>query len=192
MYLLEETYEVLDAVERGSRDELRSELGDLLFQVLFLARLAEEKGAFDLVDVMNGITEKMIRRHPHVFGSASLDTPEEVAESWARIKQRERGGKGGAGGLGDIPDGLPALLRAHRLARRAAAGGAVEPRGSREEVERDLERLKIALETEDRDGLEEGIGAMLFDLAALAGRCGLNAEDLLRKANRRFAGQGGA
>lgn len=188
MYLLEEAYEVLDAVERGSREELCGELGDLLFQVLFLARLAEEEGAFDLVDVMEGITEKMIRRHPHVFGSVSLETPEEVAESWARIKREEKGGRKGADGPGDVPDGLPALLRAHRLTQRAAAAeGAEDPRASRADIERDLEALNHALEREDRDDLEERLGAMLFDLAGLAGRCGLNAEDLLRRTNRRFA-----
>jgi len=188
MYLLEEAYEVLDAVERGSRDELCGELGDLLFQVLFLARLAEEKGAFDLVDVMKGITEKMIRRHPHVYGSAALDTPEEVAESWARIKREEKGGEEGAGDPGGVPDGLPALLRAHRLTQRAAAAkGAEDPRAGRADIERDFERLKTALKGEDRHDLEERIGAMLFDLAGLAGRCGLNAEDLLRRTNRRFA-----
>ncbi len=184
MHLLEEAYEVLDAVERGSREELCGELGDLLFQVLFLAQLAEEEGAFDLVDVMDGITEKMIRRHPHVFGSASLETPEEVAESWARIKREEKG----AGGPGDVPHGLPALLRAHRLTRRAAAAeGAEDPRGSRADIERDLEALNHALERGDRGDLEERIGEMLFDLAGFAGRCGLNAEDLLRRTNRRFA-----
>ncbi|MCF8061498.1 MAG: nucleoside triphosphate pyrophosphohydrolase [Deltaproteobacteria bacterium] len=193
MYLLEEAYEVLDAVERGSSEELCGELGDLLFQILFLARLSEEKGAFDLVDVMDRITGKMIRRHPHVFGSASLDTPDEVAESWARIKREEKGEEEAGAGLGDIPDGLPALLRAHRLIQRAAAAeGAGVPREGRRDIEQGFERLKSALEREDRDGLEERIGEMLFSLAGLAGRCGLNAEDVLRKANRRFAERAGS
>ena len=92
MYLLEEAYEVLDAVEKGSAEDVRKELGDLLFQILFLARLAEERGEYDFADVMEGIRDKMIKRHPHVFGDKELETPEEVAENWARIKEAESGG----------------------------------------------------------------------------------------------------
>lgn len=190
MYLLEETYEVLDAVERRVWPEICGELGDLLFQILFLARLAEEKKAFDLVDVMEGITLKMIRRHPHVFGSVRADTPEEVAENWARIKREENCGvEARAGGLCAVPDGMPALLRAHRLNQRAAAAGdaAGDPRGDLNDVEKDLELLKAALDAADQDKLAEGFGALLFDLAGLAGRYGLNAEDALRRANRSFA-----
>jgi len=190
MYLLEETYEVLDAVERRVWPEICGELGDLLFQILFLARLAEEKKAFDLVDVMEGITLKMIRRHPHVFGSVRADTPEEVAENWARIKREENCGvKARAGGLCAVPDGMPALLRAHRLNQRAAAAEDVagDPRGDLNDVQKDLEQLKAALDEADKDKLAERFGALLFDLAGLAGRYGLNAEDALRRANRRFA-----
>ena len=190
MYLLEETYEVLDAVERRVWPEICGELGDLLFQILFLARLAEEKKAFDLVDVMEGITLKMIRRHPHVFGSVRADTPEEVAENWARIKREENCGvKARAGGLCAVPDGMPALLRAHRLNQRAAAAEDVagDPRGDLNDVQKDLEQLKAALDEADKDKLAERFGALLFDLAGLAGRYGLNAEDALRRANRHFA-----
>lgn len=194
MYLLEEAYEVLDAVERGTRRELCGELGDLLFQILFLARLAEEKGSFDLVDVMEGIRKKMIRRHPHVFGSERAETPEAVAENWARIKREERGGdQTPAADLSTVPEGLPALLRAHRLTQRAAAASAAQgedPRGDPSDIERDVECLKRALDGEDRAALESSLGRLLFDLAGLAGRYGLNAEDTLRKANLRFVSRG--
>ncbi|MFO7785859.1 MAG: nucleoside triphosphate pyrophosphohydrolase [Thermodesulfobacteriota bacterium] len=190
MYLLEETYEVVDAVEKGVWPEICGELGDLLFQIVFLARLAEEKKAFDLVGVVEGITEKMIRRHPHVFGSVRADTPEEVAENWAKIKREEnRGDKAGANDLCAVPDGLPALLRAHRLNQKAAVAVDVagDPRGDLDDIEKDLEYLKAALIAADRDALEERLGALFFDLAGLAGRYGSNAEDVLRKTNRRFA-----
>lgn len=189
MYLLEEAYEVLDAVERGTPAEVCGELGDLLFQILFLARLGEEAGAFDLVDVMEGITEKMVRRHPHVFGSERVETAEKVAENWARIKQEERGkDPSTAPDLSSVPKGLPALLRAHRLTQRAASSGHrdEDPRGGPADVEQDVEALKRALEDGDRDTLERRMGTLLFHLAGLAGRYGLNAEDSLRKANLRF------
>lgn len=190
MYLLEEAYEVLDAVERGLWDEICAELGDLLFQIVFLARLAEEKRAFDLADIVEGVTEKMIRRHPHVFGSAQAETPEEVAENWAIIKREEKcGDKTGGNDLSAVPDGLPALLRAHRLHRRAATASKPDgsPRDHLNHIENDLEHLKAALVAADREVLEERLGDMLFDLAGLAGHHGSNAEDVLRKANRHFA-----
>ncbi len=190
MYLLEEAYEVVDAVERGVWPEICGELGDLLFQIIFLARLAEEKKEFDLVDVMEGIIEKMIRRHPHVFGSVRADTVEEVAENWAKIKRDENcGDKAGANALCAVPDGLPALLRAHRLNQKAAAAAdrGEDPRGDLSDIERDLEEFKAAFYTSDPEAMEETLGAILFDLAGLAGRYGSNAEDALRKANRRFA-----
>lgn len=189
MYLLEEAYEVADAVERGVWPEICGELGDLLFQIVFLARLAEEKKAFDLVDVIEGIIEKMIRRHPHVFGSAHADTAEQVAQNWAKIKREENcGDKARANCLRAVPEGLPALLRAHRLNQKAAAADMVEDRrGDLSDIERDLEELKAALFIADPDAMEETLGVILFDLAGLASRYGSNAEDVLRKANRRFA-----
>ncbi len=189
MYLLEEAYEVLEAVETGSWEDLCGELGDLLFQILFLARIAEEKGAFDLVNVLERITEKMIHRHPHVFGSVQAETPEQVAANWAKIKQEEKGvDKGVSSALETVPSGLPALLRAHRLSRRAAraAGEGLEaPKADWTEVEQGIERFRKALEA-DGDARERRLGDLLFALVGLAGRHGLNAEDALRKANQRF------
>jgi len=189
MYLLEESYEVVDAVERGTPEDLCGELGDLLFQILFLARLAEEKGRFDLADVVEGITRKMIHRHPHVFGSMNLDTPEEVAANWAKIKREEKGNS--TPGLSDfdsVPANLPALLRAHRLTQRAAKAlpGDEDPRGDAETVSADMEALRTALASGDDELAERRLGDVLFGLAGLAGRRGLNAEDLLRRTNRRF------
>jgi MazG family protein len=188
MYVLEEAYEVVDAVEKGAGPEICSELGDLLFQIVFLARLAEEKGAFDLVDVVEGVIVKMVRRHPHVFGSVRLETSEEVARNWALIKREEKGDKdSSAGTLCAVPDGLPALLRAHRLNRKAADAELPGcPRGNLSEIEKGLQHLESALAEGDQGQLEDSLGTLLFDMAGLAGQHGLNAEDLLRKANRRF------
>lgn len=189
MYLLEEAHEVVEAVESEDWSELCGELGDLLFQIVFLSKLAEEKGAFSLKDVVEGITEKMVRRHPHVFGSARADTPEEVSENWQRIKQKERGGdKAHAGGLSPVPEGLPSLLRAHRLNRRAMEerGVSGDPDGKLCDIENGLKLLKATLGERNREDLRERIGWLLFDVAGFACRCGLNAEDILRITNRRF------
>jgi len=189
MYLLEEAYEVLDAVEQGTPADLCGELGDLLFQILFLAHLAEEKGEFDLTDVVEGITNKMIRRHPHVFGTTRLETSEEVVSHWAKIKREEkRNGDGTSSGLDTVPAGLPSLLRAHRLTQRAASArpGVKDPRCDQETLDAHMAELRQALKAGDQVLVDRWLGDLLFDLAGLAGRQGLNAEDLLRRANGRF------
>ncbi|MBL6978842.1 MAG: MazG family protein, partial [Desulfobacteraceae bacterium] len=121
IYLLEEAYEVLDALEGVSPREVCSELGDLLFQILFLAQLASERGEFDFNEVVEGITEKMTRRHPHVFGDTRVDGAEDVASNWVKIKRKETGRpKSTSFLLQSVPSDLPALLRAHRLSERAS------------------------------------------------------------------------
>jgi MazG family protein len=190
MYLLEEAYEVVDAVENGSLDDLCGELGDLLFQILFLARLGEEKGSFDFVDVMEGITSKMIHRHPHVFGTKNVESAEEVADNWARLKRRETGRDGSLSfELRSVPSNLPALLRAQRLSQRAARASTnkldVKP-PTWKDAEGEVKGVRECLENEEAENAEEMLAKLLFDLAWLAGQNGWNAEDLLRKANRRF------
>ncbi|RLB40983.1 MAG: nucleoside triphosphate pyrophosphohydrolase [Deltaproteobacteria bacterium] len=190
MYLLEEAYEVLDAVEAGDMEEVCAELGDLLFQVIFLAYLAEEKGHFTSLDVLERIREKMVRRHPHVFGRARVRTPEEVADNWAQIKKSEKGDSAApASSLGDIPVNLPALLRAHRLWERASK--AFRGRGpvadeTRERVRESFASLEEALEAGDKDGAAEATGILLFRLAGLSRNLGFNAEHLLRSENAAF------
>ncbi|MBN2125948.1 MAG: nucleoside triphosphate pyrophosphohydrolase [Deltaproteobacteria bacterium] len=190
MYLLEETYEVLDAVERGCPEEVCDELGDLLFQVLFLVRLAGEREEFDLVSVLERITAKMVRRHPHVFGQTRVSGPEEVAENWAKIKEREQELQGRTPGvLERIPENLPALLRAHRLSERASRTAPEGPdrRDLWDRVGRELVRLREASLDGNRERGEEVLGDLLFHLTDLSRRMGFNAEDVLRAANRRFA-----
>ncbi|MFZ7111953.1 MAG: nucleoside triphosphate pyrophosphohydrolase [Desulfatiglandales bacterium] len=189
MYLLEEAYEALEAVERGIPEAVCGELGDLLFQIIFLARLAEEKGAFDLVKVICDITEKMIRRHPHVFGRVTVNSAEEVAENWAKIKKVEKGASSGISSqLRDVPTGLPALLQAHRLSERASKAGWQEPKGRVlwEMLKLGLEDLEQAVTEGRQDHAAEEMGRLLFHLVNMARQQGQNAEDLLRKINLKF------
>jgi tetrapyrrole methylase family protein/MazG family protein/ATP diphosphatase len=183
-YLLEEAYEVLEAVERASAMDVCQELGDLLFQIIFLARLAEERGDFDLTDVMEGIAEKMIRRHPHVFGDAHVEGAEEVATNWEKIKRSEKGHEPLA--LKSIPAALPALLRCHRITERALKAGLPVP-GAEEalsRIEQALEALKDCKGEAARG--EEALGELLFSAASLSRSMGFNAEHLLRIKNDSF------
>jgi MazG family protein len=189
MYLLEESYEVMDAVERGTPEEVSMELGDLLFHIIFLVKLAEERGEFDLVEVIEKITEKMITRHPHVFGTVDVKGPEEVAQNWERIKKTENGSqKSFSSLLQSIPEGLPALLRAHRLTERASKRNLdwlrVEAVGKR--VEKGWGELRKAIIEEDEEPTGEEVGDLLFGLVSLIRHWGLNAEHLLRNANSTF------
>lgn len=189
MYLLEEAYEVLDALESGTPEEVCGELGDLLFQIIFLARLAEERGEFDLLEVIQHITGKMRHRHPHVFDSLEINSVEEVAENWARIKKTERDpSRVSQSTFRSIPPGLPALLRTHRLTERVSKEGREEPRGQtlRLRLEEEFEALRTSMGLGDRERVGEGIGTLLFHLAHLARIEGFNAEHLLRKANETF------
>ncbi len=189
MYLMEEAYEVMDALEGGTPDEVCQELGDLLFQILFLARMAEERGAFDLVDVLEKITEKMIHRHPHVFGATTVTGAEEVSANWDRIKREEKGLQNRLSArLEEVPGNMPALLRAHRLLERASKEGvdAPGPKEAWARVTATIQEISCYSPGEG-DGPPAGsLGELLFDLVKVARAWGLNAEHLLRHANRAF------
>ncbi len=189
MYLLEEAYEVVDAVERGRSEDVCQELGDLLFQILFLASLGEERGEFDFVDVIERIIKKMKGRHPHVFGTVEVNSVEEVAENWQKIKKREKEThKTSSSLLQGLPVNLPALLNAHRLNERALQAGfegLVDAKGW-VGIEARFEKLKKAVSSEDKKQISREVGELLFGMANLARDWGLNAEDLLRESNQRF------
>jgi tetrapyrrole methylase family protein/MazG family protein len=189
IYLIEEAYEVLDAIENASAEETCGELGDLLFQIIFLTILAEEKGEYDFLKVMKKITAKMIRRHPHVFSDAEVSTPEEVAANWARIKRQEADTQEPvSAALKHVPSGLPALLRAHRLSERAAKAG-FDWTGREEIFEKvleEIEELKGAVGSGDEAAVMEEMGDLFFSLVNLSRHWGMNAEDLLRSANQKF------
>jgi MazG family protein len=188
-YVLEEAYEVADAVERKSPQEVCHELGDLLFQVLFLASIYRGRGDFDLYEVLETIRKKMVRRHPHVFGPLEVSSAEEVAANWEKIKKEELGlSENARWPLERVPENLPALLRAHRLIERAAKHRLFAP--GDEEKWTNLRTLWGAVKDADSEGAPDqvatAIGEALFGLVALARKWGLNGEDLLRERNRQF------
>lgn len=191
-YTVEEAFEVADAVARGDLSALRGELGDLLFQVVFHARMAEEAGAFGFEEVAAGITDKMIRRHPHVFGSAEERRQGAVAGSWERIKAEERqeaaAADGGHGVLDGIALALPALKRAQKIGRRAAGAGFDWPEreGPRLKVLEELEELDQAGREGDAAQMAEELGDLLFAVVNLARHLDVDAEQALTEANRKF------
>jgi len=200
-YTLEEAYEVVDAIERGDLADLRDELGDLLLQVVFHARMAEEKGAFAFADVVEAITKKLIRRHPHVFGSTRDLSPEQVKSLWDSIKaqekadrrvEREKMGQSPeaheAGFLGGIPTALPALTRAQKLTAKAAKVGFDWPEPSQviDKIHEELEEVKEASSTGNRDRIEDEIGDLLFSVTNLARHYGIDPERALRRTNAKF------
>lgn len=188
-YVLEEAYEVADAVERKSPGEVCHELGDLLFQVLFMVSIYKGRGDFDLVEVLETIHEKMVRRHPHVFGPEEVSSAEEVAANWERIKKEELGlSENDRWPLEKVPENLPALLRAHRLIERAVKHRLLAPGAEEQwsELDGPWEAVKEAVKEGDRTRIATSIGEVLFGVAALARKWGVNGEDLLREKNRRF------
>ncbi|HWA61347.1 MAG TPA: nucleoside triphosphate pyrophosphohydrolase [Caulobacteraceae bacterium] len=188
-YTVEEAYEVADAIERHDLGELRDELGDLLFQVVFHARMAEEEGAFAFADVVRAIRDKMIRRHPHVFGDAGHRTSAEQTEAWEVIKAQERAGKGKAQSLlDDVPIGLPALTRAVKLSRRAANVGFVWPSAKEvlEKLHEEIGELEHEVEAGDLAKAREELGDVLFVCANLARQLDIDPEDALRATNAKF------
>ncbi len=199
-YLVEETYEVLDAIDRGDDRSFQDELGDLLLQVVLHAQVADDRHAFSITEVIRGITAKMVRRHPHVFGSVKVSGSAEVVRNWDQIKAAENLEKGDppspAARLSRLPEGLPALLRAQRLGEKAAKiqGEELSLAAVLAQVQEDLARLTEKVPpaeapktpADQREAIEEALGQVLFSLCQLARRLGLNAEDSLRASTRRF------
>jgi tetrapyrrole methylase family protein / MazG family protein len=187
-YLIEETYEVLEALE-GSPDHLREELGDLLFQILFLARMAEESGEFTTADVLTEITAKMVRRHPHVFGGATVDGVEGVRANWERIKAEvEHKGEKGSRLCDGIPRSLSTLAKAQRITARASVAGFDWPdaEGVLNKVEEELAEFRAAMETKNPERMKEETGDLLFTLVNLCRFAQVDAEAALRASLRKF------
>lgn len=201
-HTIEEAYEVADAIERGDMDDLKDELGDLLFQIVFYARMAEEAGAFDFDAVAVAITEKMIRRHPHVFGHASVNSAADMTMRWEEQKARERAEKAAAAGLvpsalDEIIHGLPALSRALKLQKRAARVGFdwKEAVPILDKIEEEIGELRVvlaaagnppALSPGDAGRIEDELGDCFFALANLARHLGLDPESAARRTNAKF------
>ncbi|KLK92219.1 nucleoside triphosphate hydrolase [Microvirga vignae] len=206
-YTLEEAYEVVDAIERGDLADLKDELGDLLLQVVFHARMAEEKGIFAFPDVVEAITRKLIRRHPHVFGETKDLAPEQVKVLWDEIKRAEKAERRQvrekmglpleareAGFLGGIPTALPALTRAQKLTNKAAKVGFDWPHPAQviDKIHEELEEVKEASSTGKRERIEDEIGDLLFSVANLARHFGIDPETALRRTNGKFERRFGA
>jgi len=193
-YVIEEACEVVDAIDGGDRAELRAELGDLLLQVVFLGELGRAEGAFGPDDVVAAICDKLVRRHPHVFGDDRVEGSREVLRNWERIKASEQQGKKKEGGvLGGVPRSLPALTRAQRVGEKVARVGFDWPdaRGSRTKVAEEVGELDHAIASGDKDRVEAELGDVLFALVNLARHVDVDAEGALRrtidKFTRRFA-----
>ncbi|GEO16869.1 nucleoside triphosphate pyrophosphohydrolase [Microvirga aerophila] len=200
-YTLEEAYEVVDAIERGDFTDLKDELGDLLLQVVFHAQMAAEKGLFAFPDVVEAITRKLIRRHPHVFGEAQDLSPAEVKALWDEIKQEEKAERRlsreklglptddqQTGFLDGIPPALPALTRAQKLTTKAAKVGFDWPETAQviDKIHEELEEVKDASSSGEKDRIEDEIGDLLFSVTNLARHYGIDPEAALRRTNSKF------
>jgi MazG family protein len=188
-YFLEEAHEVAGAIDSGDWEELAEELGDMLFQVAFIGRLAEEAGAFRVADVIDRVHRKMVARHPHVFGDEVLADAEAVRQAWERRKLQEEPGRTSL--LSGVPSSLPALLGAYRLTQKAAGVGFDWPEAAAVLVkaEEEIEELREALASPGeagRDGVREEVGDLLFTLANLARKLEIDPEAALAATNRKF------
>ena len=196
-FVLEEAYEVVDAIDRGDRTALCDELGDLLLEAVFVAQICAEASAFTIADATDAVVAKLIRRHPHVFGGSDTETdagrrdlsPAEVKEQWERIKTRERAGTPERATLLDgIPEALPSLLRASRIGARTANVGFDwnEPGAVIDKVDEELAELRQAVASADPTHIEEELGDLLFTVANLARKLRVDPESALRAANGKF------
>lgn len=192
--LVEETYEVVDAMESGDRAELKEELGDLLLQVVFQAQICEEEGAFNFDDVAATIADKLVRRHPHVFGDVVADTPDQVIRNWEKIKKTEKGGDTPRSLVAGIPRHLPALSKAYLVQKRVAKVGFEwdEISGVVDKLEEELAEVKEAMAQKDAEAIREELGDLLFSTVNLSRYLGHESEELLNeniaKFMRRFQG----
>jgi len=190
-FLLEETYEVLDTIDRADHDALRGEIGDLLFQGVFLAQIETDEGRFTVTDSLRAIAAKLVRRHPHVFeADGQATTPRQVLEQWEKIKAREQKDAGGQRSvLKGVPKSMPALLRAYEIGSRVAAVGFDWARTDQviDKIEEEVAELRAAVAGEGRERAEEEMGDLLFSIAQLARQLNIEPESALRKANEKFS-----
>ena len=189
-YTIEEAYEVADAIERADHHDLRDELGDLLFQVVFHARMAEEQRLFDFNEVAKSISDKMERRHPHVFGDAEIRDADAQTRNWEAIKQAEREARGTSDSsvLANVSTGLPPIKRAMKLQARAATVGFDWPEAVRvlEKFREEADELAEAIESGDQDHIEEEFGDLMLVMSNLARKLSIDPERAMRRGNAKF------
>jgi len=190
-HIIEEAYELVDAVDNGDIAGICEESGDLLLQVVFMGVIAEESGDFSLADIVRSISDKLIRRHPHVFGDVDVSDSDEVLRNWEQIKLNEKGGQdNGATVLSGVPKGLPPLVKAFRIQQKAASVGFDWDQSSQlpvfDKIDEEIEEVKTAMESEDRLSVEEEIGDVLFSIVNLARRLGVDPHLALERSNKKF------
>ena len=188
IYLIEEMYELADAIESDRVEEVREELGDVLFHIVFITRLFQETGDFSIYDVARDITEKMIRRHPHVFGTARLKNTDEIRQNWHQIKQNEKKHARKESVLDSVPVKLPALMRAYRIGERTARCGfkGEDRQHLLDRLNSEFEQLKQSIEHTQKDRIEYNFGSLLFSLVNLARLLSIHPETALSGAVKAF------
>jgi len=184
-FVLEEAYELIEAIDDGGADKIRDELGDLLLQIVFLARIFQERGEFSMADVVRTLSRKLVDRHPHIFAGRSVESADEVKANWERIKMAQRKK---ASIISNYPEQMPALLKAQRIASQASAVGFDwgDARGALLKVEEEIAELKAELKRGDVDALSEEVGDLLFAVANVSRLLKVNAEFALNHTNRKF------
>jgi len=185
-FLIEELYELIDAFNKGDYEDMKEELGDLLFQIVLHCQLANEEGKFDVNDVIKGITEKMIQRHPHVFGDRDFQTSEEVLQWWKEHKEKE--GKGSESALGRIPESLPALIKAQKIQERASKVGFDwdNINDVLDKLEEEIDEFRSALKRKDLREIENELGDIFFVLVRISNFVGINPEYALQRTINKF------
>ena len=188
VYLLEEVFELTDAIEKGDAGEICEELGDVLFHIVFIARMFQEAGEFDLQDVARGITNKMIRRHPHVFGNQTVNGSEEVIQNWHKIKLNEKKSSQKTSVFDSVPGNLPSLMRAYRISDRAAKSGLryTEMAGGTQNPEEFMAGLEGALKQQDQELQSQEFGELLFTLVNICRLAKIHPETALAGTVKRF------
>jgi MazG family protein len=186
-FIVEEAYEVVDAIDRDERSALAEELGDFLLQAVFVAEITREEGTFDIYDVITRIHDKLVRRHPHVFGDVEAKDAEQVLVNWEKLQNEERKAENKSV-LAGVPQSLPALLKASRLTEKASRVG-FDWRRAEEvfaKIDEEVEELREAVEEKDQQKIHDEIGDLLFSIANIARKLEVNAEEALQSANRKF------
>jgi XTP/dITP diphosphohydrolase len=183
---IEETFELSDAILKGNMDEIKKELGDILLHIVFYSRIASETQAFDIKDVINNLCDKLIFRHPHIYGDVKVANEEEVKQNWEQLKQKEKNGNTSV--LSGVPNSMPALLKAYRIQEKARSVGFdwEEPQQVYEKVKEELNELDSEINKHDISKMENEFGDVLFALINYARFLNINPEDALEKTNQKF------
>ena len=183
---IEETFELVDAITADDMEGIKEELGDLFLHIVFYSKIGEEHGAFDLADVANGVCDKLIYRHPHVYGDVLAESPEEVKQNWEALKLRKKARKSGV--LGGVPRSLPAMVKAFRISEKAAAVGFDWESAADvwDKVNEEIREIEVEIKNENKDNLEAEVGDLSFALINACRKYGIDPENALERTNKKF------